>query len=104
MNKKIYTVANSDMSTFYKKGATMISYAELQLRKVKAVLTEDGKILMSRPKDKFSLEEIKEIYGGENSKIIEVDIVEINDNSYVNELTFPKIKNKKAYEKLAAKR
>ena len=104
MTKKIHTIANSDVSTFYKKGATMISSAGLQLRKVKALLTEDGRILFSDTKDKFSLEEITEIYGGKNYQIIEIDIAEIVDNSYVNELSFPEIKNKEAYEKFSKKR
>ncbi len=101
---KQYKKATSELGLWYRKGAIALSPFEISFRKINAVLTDNGTILITEnSKDSLSLEEIKNIYGG---KIIEIELStnekDININ-YFNENNFPKVKNKIALKTIIAK-
>lgn len=97
-----YKVAAHTEGLYYARGAKVVFPVEKLLHKTKAVLTESGAVLIRDHVSSLSIEEILEIYGG---KIIDIEVMSSDDRNsfYITNENFPKIKNRKALDRVYLK-
>lgn len=102
----MYKISPADIGLYYGRGAQVVYPIEYNTYLCKAVKTDDGTVMIVDRPDlpySMSIEELKEIYGGE---IIEIEIMREtnrNDSYYMSCGNFPKIKNNRALKKVCKK-
>lgn len=98
----MYKIAPAPIGLYYARGVQVVYDVKDVVRKVPAVRTKEGKILIQDRPDlpyAMTIEEIKDAYGGE---IIEIEVmseVTANYSQYVTGSNFPEVKNRFAIEK-----
>jgi hypothetical protein len=98
----MYKVAPAPIGLYYGRGVQVMYDVKDVVRKVSAVRTKEGKILIQDRPDlpyAMTMEEIRDTYGGEIIEIEVMNEVTANDSQYVTNSNFPKVKDRSAIER-----
>jgi len=106
MNDIMYKVSPAQIGLYYGRGAQIVHPIKNEKYLCQAVKTDNGTVMIVDRPDlpySMSIEDLRDIYGGE---IIQIEImkeVDHNDAHYMHHGNFPKVKNARALKKVCKK-